>query len=236
MFRRSHLNALTEDRGIDFFSENICEDHLIGDLLWRKAVPAERAGNRLGKHAMVFGDVCIQPMANMSVPEYAGRRVRWLRVRKFTVPAATFVEPGTESFLCSAYGAYAATTLPWIHRLGMPQTWAAFAACWLLSVSVWAAWDWTLYRLLHSAASIEVDEHTPRFALPPRRGTRRSFTAWLAAWIGREAIALPVWLWAIYGGVTVEWRGKKMWVDLRMKVHEIPEPGSAEGETRSKRE
>ncbi|KAI4201396.1 MAG: hypothetical protein LQ350_003316 [Teloschistes chrysophthalmus] len=44
MFRRSHLNALTastsyRDPGIDYFSENICEDHLIGDLLWKTSVP-----------------------------------------------------------------------------------------------------------------------------------------------------------------------------------------------------
>ncbi|KAL8689053.1 MAG: hypothetical protein Q9218_005190 [Villophora microphyllina] len=46
MFRRSHLNALTasnsyRDPGIDYFSENICEDHLIGDLLWKSPVPDE---------------------------------------------------------------------------------------------------------------------------------------------------------------------------------------------------
>ncbi|KAI4092316.1 MAG: hypothetical protein LQ344_003561 [Seirophora lacunosa] len=46
MFRRSHLNALTasasyRDPGIDFFSENICEDHLISDLMWKQPVPEE---------------------------------------------------------------------------------------------------------------------------------------------------------------------------------------------------
>jgi ceramide glucosyltransferase len=224
MFRRSHLDSLTNGQGIDYFSHNICEDHLIGDLLWRKDVPEEKSsGRKLGKHAMVFGDLCIQPMAGMSVSEYAARRVRWLRVRKFTVPAATLVEPGTESFLCSLYGAYAMTSLSWIHELGMPQTWTAFAAFWLLSVSIWAMLDWTLYRVLQSGASLEVDEHTPHFARPPPPGgTRRPFRAWLMAWIGREAMALPIWLWAVYGGVSVNWRGKSMWVGMDMRVHEIP--------------
>lgn len=82
MFRQSHLNSLTNNAGIDHFSENICEDHLIGDLLWKKETSAERQGERLGKHALCFGDLAIQPMANMSIGEYWSRRVRWLRVRK----------------------------------------------------------------------------------------------------------------------------------------------------------
>jgi ceramide glucosyltransferase len=107
MFRKSHLDSLTSEdtskrpAGIDYFSYNICEDHLIGDLLWRGKVPEERESGaaQLGKHCMVFGDLAIQPMAGMSVPDYAARRVRWLRVRKFTVTLATLVEPGTASYV-----------------------------------------------------------------------------------------------------------------------------------------
>ncbi|KAG9581309.1 glycosyltransferase family 21 protein, partial [Aureobasidium melanogenum] len=80
MFRKSHLNSLTNGQGIDFFSENICEDHLIGDLLWKGKIPEEERGEKWGKHAQVFGDLAIQPMAGMSVAEYIARRSRWLRV------------------------------------------------------------------------------------------------------------------------------------------------------------
>lgn len=222
MFRRSHLNSLTQNLGIDYFSENICEDHLIGDLLWKEQVPEEQQGEEMGKHALCFGDMAIQPMANMSVGEYWNRRARWLRVRKFTVTLATFVEPGIEPFLCSLYGAFAVTTLPFFHdTLGMPQTWKAFALFWLLSVSIWCMMDWTLYLKLHSAASIEVDENTPFFAKPPKNNRRRPFGEWLMSWLGREALALPIWLWAVYGGTQVEWRGKKFWVGMDTKVHEI---------------
>lgn len=228
MFRRSHLDSLTEGHGIDYFSQNICEDHLIGDLLWKQQVPEEKQGQKMGKHALCFGDLAVQPMANMSVREYWSRRVRWLRVRKFTVTLATLVEPGTESFLCSVYGAFAVTTLPFIHRiLGIPQTWTAFTLFWLLSVSIWCAMDWTLYQKLHSAASIEVNKNTPTFA----RQHKRPFGEWVLAWLGREALALPIWLWAFYGGATVEWRGKKFWVGMDMKVHEIietPRPRTVE--------
>ncbi|MCJ1365746.1 hypothetical protein MMC16_004871 [Acarospora aff. strigata] len=235
MFRRSHLNHLTSSNphrapGIDFFSDNICEDHLIGDLLWKTAVPEEKAGEQWGKHTLVFGDLAIQPMAGMSVAEYIARRVRWLRVRKFTVTLATLVEPGTESFLCSAYGAFAVSTLPWFHHtLGIPQTWSTFALSWLLSVTLWALVDWTVYLNLQSAASVEVDEHTPAFARPPPDGkrARRPFGEWLLAWLGREALALPIWAWAVFGGVTVVWRGKKFRVGMDMKVRAVEE-GKAE--------
>lgn len=222
MFRRRHLDSLTDGAGIDYFSENICEDHLIGDTLWRLKVPEELDGESWGKHACCFGDLAVQPMANMSVAEYWRRRVRWLRVRKYTVTLATFVEPGTESFLCSLYGAFAVTTLPFSEsRVGIPPTWTAFAIFWLCSVSAWCLIDRTLYVLLHSGRSIETDDDTPAFAQPPQDGRRRSFRDWLFAWLGREALALPIWTWAVYGGATVEWRGKKLWVGMDMKVHEF---------------
>ena len=222
MFRKSHLDSLTGGQGIDLFSNNICEDHLIGDLLWKQQVPEEKQGEKWGKHALCFGDLAFQPMANMSVSEYWSRRVRWLRVRKFTVTLATLVEPGTESFLCSLYGAFAITTLPcFSDKFDIPQTWTTFALFWLFSVLVWCAMDWILYQKLHSSASIEIDEHTPAVACPPNGGVRRPFGEWLLAWLGREALALPIWLWAFYGGTTVEWRGKRFWVGTDMKVHEI---------------
>lgn len=228
MFRKSHLDALTAGQGIDYFSENICEDHLIGDMLWKKPVPEELEGEKWGKHAMVFGDLAIQPMAGMSVREYVARRIRWLRVRKFTVTLATLVEPGTECFLCSLYGAFAVTTLPYFHRnFGVPQTWTAFWVFWLLSVGIWALIDWTLYKKLHSGASLDVDDDTPDFARAPKNGRRRPFKEWLAAWVGREALAWPVWAWAVYGGVTVTWRGKRFWVGMDMKVHEIASDSAA---------
>ena len=222
MFRSSHLNSLTDGQGIDFFSENICEDHLIGDLLWRMKVPQEEAGERWGKHRIVFGDLAIQPMAGMSVGEYIARRVRWLRVRKFTVTLATFVEHGTESIVCSIYGGLAVTTLPFFHqKFGVPQTWTAFGMFWTISMILWCMIDWTLYLKLQSGASIDLDQDTPTFARSPKGGRRRPFLSWLAAWLGRECLAFPIWLWAVFGGVTVTWRGKRFWVGLDMKVHEI---------------
>lgn len=234
MFRRSHLNALTNEdhdtqtrfgSGIDHFSENICEDHLIGDLLWKGKIPptmpAEAKDWR--NHGLVYGDIAIQPVSGMPVSSYIARRVRWLRVRKFTVPMATLVEPGTESFLCSAIGAYGLTTLP-ATRDYIGGSGQAMLAIWALSVVGWIITDRTIFLLLQSGRTVEASSDaakTPPFARPLKR--RRPLWTWLASWLGREALTLPIWTWAIWGGVSVVWRDKKLWVGLDMKVHEYDE-------------
>ncbi|KAI9744269.1 MAG: hypothetical protein M1818_002421 [Claussenomyces sp. TS43310] len=227
MFRRSHLDQLTStispySPGIDFFSDNICEDHLIGDLLWRKQMAEEKEGRSWGKHSLVFGDMVIQPMAGMSIKEYIARRVRWLRVRKWTVTLATLIEPGVESLVCSAYGSFALTTLPWFREtFGIPQTWTMFIALWTTNVSLWVFVDWFIYKTLHSCKSVELNPDTPSFARPPAGLHRRTFFQWALAWIGRELLALPIWTSAVLGGTTVTWRSKTFWVGMDMKVHEI---------------
>lgn len=233
MFRKSHLDFLTSQNadsrpsGIDYFSPNICEDHLIGDLFWKHAVPEETGPDAklFGKHALVFGDLVIQPIASMSVGEYVARRVRWLRVRKFTVTLATLVEPATESLFCSLYGAFAVTSSPWVYRiLPFLGSWTAFGAVWLLSVILWASADWILYLILHSMVSVEVDQNTPMFARGTRYESRRDFRNWALVWLGREFLAFPIWIWAVFGGATVIWRGQKFRVGMDMRVHAIGKP------------
>ena len=248
MFRRSHLDALTpstdlsrRSAGIDFFSENICEDHLIGDLLWKTPVPsfvqrkaADEVGaahrthgdgsEKWGHHALVTTPPCIQPVANLPVSSYIARRARWLRVRKFTVPLATLVEPGTESLLCTGYGAFGLTTVPWCNRvLGIPRTWTAFWLLWFLGVALWAAVDYWVWNMLQQWAGEANEKATPAFV---GSGSQRSFTGWLAAWLGREILAWPIWAWAVMGGTTVVWRDRKFWVGMDMRVHEIAEDDS----------
>lgn len=232
MFRKSHLDRVTDPTrnpvvgtgkarpvGVDYFSHNICEDHLIGDLLWRSDIPGHR------NHGMVWGDLAVQPMAGMSVSAYVARRVRWLRARKFTVLAATLVEPGVESLVCCAYFAFALTTLPWFGAHGgVPQTWGATGLIWAWCVAVWMCVDRAVFRLLHAGHTVEVDGKTPPYA----RGTShaagmppRPFASWLLAWLGRETMALPVWTCAVLLGTTVKWRGKTFDVRLDASVVEV---------------
>ncbi|KAK3900611.1 glycosyltransferase [Staphylotrichum tortipilum] len=238
MFRKSHLDRFTDPaqnpilsaasssrgRGLDFFSSYICEDHLIGDLIWRSPLPG------FLNHALVFGEVAVQPMAGMSVAAYAARRVRWLRVRKWTVPAATLVEPGIEPLLCSLHLSFALTTFaPVRDRLfSVPPTWAAMAAIWAGTLAAWMVLDRWFSGRLRRLESVEVDEHTPDFARGSsgsRHGGvgvgKRPFREWLAAWIGREVLALPVWTWAVLLGTTVDWRGRHFRVRMDMSVVEM---------------
>ncbi|PTB78766.1 glycosyltransferase family 21 protein [Trichoderma longibrachiatum ATCC 18648] len=232
MFRKAHLDQVTDParnpllpanegrpRGVDYFSHNICEDHLIGDLLWRSKIPGYK------NHGIAWGDLVLQPMAGMSVSAYAARRVRWLRARKFTVLAATLVEPGVESLLCCAYLAFGLTTLPGCARLlGIPQTWSAMGFVWLAAMFAWMMVDWHTFKHLHTGCTIETDQNTPRFAFgsaSPLGMPRRRFVEWLPAWIAREALALPIWTRAVLLGTTVNWRGKVFHVRLDTTVEEV---------------
>ncbi|SZE99980.1 unnamed protein product [Blumeria hordei] len=224
MFRKSHLDYLTagDSQGLDYFSKSICEDHLIGDLIWRGKVLEEERGQKYHRHGLLFGDLAIQPMAEMSLMKYIGRRVRWLRVRKWTVPLATMIEPGVEPFFCSLHGAFAITHLPWVSRnLGITQSWYTFVTVWLISISTWMLVDTLLYARLHSAASTKITSETPVFARPASGLSLKKIKSWIVAWLGREILALPIWIWACLCGTTVNWRGRLFRVRIDMTVVEV---------------
>lgn len=239
MFRKAHLDTYTQPShnpvlspgdaargtGVDFFSSYICEDHLISDLLWNAPIPPEATTDTTSpprpfdKHALVPGDLAIQPVARVPVPAYWARRVRWLRVRKWTVLLATLVEPGVESLLCNLYFAYAATTLPFFNTtFGIPQTWGATAALWAGGVTAWMACDRAVHARLHSCACVDPADGGAPFFARGTAATRRGFSEWLPAWLGRELLALPIWTWAVLLGTTVTWRGKSFRVRSDMSV------------------
>ncbi|KAK4669959.1 Ceramide glucosyltransferase [Podospora pseudopauciseta] len=230
MFRKSHLERLTDParnplippadaargRGVDYFSSYICEDHLIGDLIFKSKIPGFK------NHGLVHGEVAIQPMSGMTVAAYIARRVRWLRVRKWTVLTATLVEPGVESLIGCLHMAFAFTTLPWFRSFfGIPPTWKAFGTIWISAVTVWMVVDRLLSAKLHKLQSVDVDENTPAFALGSTRTggiKKKPFLTWFAAWLGREFLAFPIWTWAVLLGATVNWRGQTFRVRPDMSV------------------
>lgn len=229
MFRKSHLDLVTDPArnpvlspsaaplpiGLDHFSSYICEDHLIGDLLWRSAIPGFK------NHGMIKGQLAIQPMAGMSIPAYVARRVRWLRVRKWTVLVATLIEPGVESLLCCFYLSYGLTSIPWFYEhFGISQTWGGLGRCWLAGITLWMAFDRIVSNRLHAGYSVNIDDNTPAFARGSKRGgaERRPFGEWFLAWLGRELLAMPIWSWAVLLGTTVSWRGKSFRVGTDMRT------------------
>ncbi|KAI6084128.1 glycosyltransferase family 21 protein [Hypoxylon rubiginosum] len=230
MFRKSHLDRVTDasqnpiltgsraaelPKGLDHFSLFMCEDHVIGDLLWRSDLPG------FANHGLVWGDLAVQPMAGMSVSAYVARRVRWLRARKWTVLSATLVEHGVESLVCCFYVSFGLTSIPWFHNtLGIPQTWRALWYIWLAGVTAWMTVDRIVFKKLHAGQSIYVDENAPLFARGTSHGgaEKRRFGEWFLAWLGREILALPIWTWAVFLGTSVNWRGKRFRVRADMTV------------------
>ena len=232
MFRKSQLDQATDailnpklpqdknlPTGVDYFSHNICEDHLIGEALWNTDFPGYKS------HALVWGDIAVQPMAGMSVKAYAARRSRWLRARKYTVLSATILEPFTECFLFSTYMSFCLTTIPFFNQSwGIPQTWKAMAIAWFAMTTLWMLVDYLGYLYLHSGGTVEVDENTPSFARGfgnPRGIKKRPFLEFLAAWIGREGLALPVWAYAVVFGNTVNWRGRLFYIHWDTTVEAV---------------
>lgn len=223
MFRKSQLDQATDPAfnpkldqeknlptGVDYFSHNICEDHLIGEALWDADFPGYK------RHGLVWGDIAVQPVSGMSVKAYLARRSRWLRARKYTVLSATVLEPFTECFLFATYISYAITTVPLFNDWwGIPKTWSVMATAWSSITTLWMLVDYLGYRRLHSGLTMEVDEHTPYFArgFTNPGGVRcRPFLEFLAAWIGREGLAFPVWAYAVIFGNTVNWRGRLFYI------------------------
>ncbi|KAI0191112.1 glycosyltransferase family 21 protein [Astrocystis sublimbata] len=247
MFRKSHLDFATDPtknpillkgttaarlpKGVDHFSYYMCEDHHIGDLLWRTHIPGH------ANHGLAYGDLAIQPMAGMSVRAYAARRVRWLRARKWTVLSATLVEHGVESLVCCFYLAFGLTTapLPFLRNdnntLAIPQTWTALFQIWFLLVTIWMLVDRAVSKLLHSGFSISTETNTPSFAKGASRGgaEKRPFGQWLLAWVGREVLALPIWTWAVFLGTGVSWRGRRFRVRADMTVVAVDEDDGSGG-------
>lgn len=92
IFYKSHLEKVG---GFRKFGQNMSEDNIIGQAIWNQGL----------RHCMTT-DFAYQPLGSLSVIAYFKRRSRWTRVRKYAVPAATILEPITESLICGALGAY----------------------------------------------------------------------------------------------------------------------------------
>lgn len=133
-------------------------------------------------HAMT-GDVALDFLGALSLRDYFMRRARWIRVRKMMTLPATLAEPLTESIVASAYAAWAVNNFS-----GVPV-----GLFWVASMLAWLAVDLSVRRAL--ATNV-------RHIGPPSRLGR-----FLVAWSAREALALPIWLYAMLGS-TVVWRGK----------------------------
>lgn len=188
---------------IKFFSKYIGEDNMIGIALW------ENLHGRTG----LTSDVVIQPLSGTdnTVGNYVERRVRWLRVRKYMVLAATLIEPTTESIICGVYGTYAVSTVffnQWFN-------WKYFA----FHMAVWILTDYCqYYTLVHNIAGFDnPPQWLAKHNLPP---LKRRFFTWIQVWWMRELLALPIWVSAMYGH-EIDWRGRPFKIKPDLSAEEL---------------
>ena len=159
------------ETGLVAFGRFLAEDNMIASALWHE----------LDVRHDLSCDVAHNAVGNMTIADYFWRRVRWIRVRKHMVLAATLIEPFTESIVA---GTIAGLSLRYF--LGLPL--------WLFFPLHFAAWLLVDLDVCESLAGHPV----------PSGATKLKF---IGAWALREGLALPIWSYAIWGS-TVDWRGK----------------------------
>ncbi|KAI0652058.1 glycosyltransferase family 21 protein [Trametes meyenii] len=179
--------AQSGERGLAAFGRFLAEDNMIAGALWHE----------LGLRHDLSCDVAKNAVGNMSLADYIARRIRWVRVRKRMVLAATLVEPFTESVLA---GVLASLGLRYL--LGIPP--------WLFLSVHFLVWLF-----------VDMDVFASLAGHPVPASMRWQF---LAAWTARELIALPIWFMAIIGS-EVEWRGKRYEVMQNGEVRRASESG-----------
>ena len=163
MYRRKDLESLG---GLEYFGKYLAEDNVIGQAIMRKGYT----------HAMTT-DLAKQSLGKISIQEFLKRRVRWIRVRKYTVTVGTLYEPFTECLLSgflAALGFWNLFRVPMLPFLG-------------LHVAMWFLCDTLVMARLD-----------PSFVRMP--------LLFVFSWIFKELGAFPIWIMAM-SGTTVEWRG-----------------------------
>ncbi|RPD82353.1 glycosyltransferase family 21 protein [Lentinus tigrinus ALCF2SS1-7] len=175
------------ERGLEAFGRFLAEDNMIAGALWHE----------LGLRHDLSCDVAHNAIGDMTLMDYIARRIRWIRVRKRMVFAATMVEPFTESILA---GCLASLGLNYL--LGIPP--------WLFLLLHFLVW---LY--------VDFDVYASLAGYPMPTAIRLQF---IFAWIVRELLALPIWFVAIVGNVVV-WRGTRYEVLQNGEVRKASQDG-----------
>jgi len=179
LFRKSDLELATKLYepiakygvvGLGAFGRFGGEDNMIGRALW----------HGIGSCHVMTCDVASDTLGTMSIAAYIRRRVRWIRVRKYMVIGATLVEPITESLVCGSIGLVGLR-----HFVVMPVS-----IFFILHISFWFAVDTEVFRTIQRVA--------PGMGGCKSQYEKPSF-AFFYAWLARELLALPIWLYAMAG-------------------------------------
>jgi ceramide glucosyltransferase len=183
LYRRSDIDRLNaslvpirlqrtlepREHGLRAFGKYLAEDNTIASAIWHE----------LGFRHDLSCDVARNVVGSMSFSDYVWRRVRWIRVRKHMVLAATLLEPFTESVALCIIG--------------------SLSGQFLLNIPI------SLFTILHFVLwlSLDLDVYASM------AGNREKIdSAFILAWAAREILAFPIFLLAIFGDEVV-WRGQK---------------------------
>lgn len=159
------------DYGLAVFGRFLAEDNMIASAIWHE----------LGlKHDLSY-DVARNVIGPMSFLDYVWRRVRWIRVRKHMVPAATILEPFTESVVLCAI--------------------AALSCRKLFGISI------GIFTFFHFVFWLGIDLDVYSSVGGHRAGQKTGFS-FILSWLAREILALPIFLVAVVGN-EITWRGQK---------------------------
>lgn len=176
------------ERGLETFGRFLAEDNMIAGALWHE----------LGLRHDLSCDVARNAVGDMTLMDYIARRIRWIRVRKRMVFAATMAEPFTESIVAGVL--------------------AALGLKYLLHITPWLFLP--LHFILWLYVDFDVFASLAGHPVPPSK--RWQF---VGAWALREMLALPIWCAAIFGN-QVEWRGVRYEVMQNGEVRRANSHGS----------
>eukprot|EP00158_Paraphelidium_tribonemae_P002940 Partr_v1_DN25789_c0_g1_i7_m74554 putative Ceramide glucosyltransferase len=178
LFRRSLLEQVG---GLASFGRYMAEDNMIGMAL-----------RNLGVKHYLSEKTALQPLNDTTITEYINRRSRWTRIRAYSMPVVTLIEPFFESICC---GGVASLGVAHVFGLSAPIFFAAHMLLWLTI-------DWFLMRNLTNS-------------------TETSVWAFTSAWFLREVSCIPIYIYAIFGSNEVRWRGKSYSLKLGGTVESI---------------
>lgn len=199
--------------GIRNFSQYIAEDNMIALYLWEY-------GN--GRTYMT-SDTVVQPLADVSLTGYWDRRVRWLRVRRYMVSAATYIEPTTESICSGIFGTFALSVL-FLSSPEYPRFWS-----WIyffFHMITWCCVDYFHFHNLlafYNIDGINRPYFVSKYFSPYNQVTscrKRSLATWIPAWVLREVLAFPIWVTAMCGQ-TIYWRNRPFRILNDLSTEEI---------------
>lgn len=189
-------------RALARFGIYLAEDNMLALSLWRPPQPLA--------HRLAPGDVAHVAVGDIqTMTEYAKRRMRWIRVRRHMVPAATYIEPFTESLVAGLCGWLGLRELLLVPLLGASSMWLPFCVFYSLHLAAWYAVDRDVLLSLRQGVPLPAAEQ------------HRFFGAWCL----RELLALPIWAWAMAGS-TVTWRGQRYRILEDARAAPVDEDGT----------